>query len=121
MTSCTGSVHGGFWGFEKSQGVEFLCLNWKVVFRGSPRPCAGCRTWFGADGKVVIERLCLSRPYVEKPFNSKVIRSFVPELRSRQVFFVFRDSCVIYVRYGHYEHFAHRYEYVYFTYSSMAM
>ena len=26
----------------------------------------------GADGKASIERLCLS-PYVEKPFNSKVI------------------------------------------------
>ena len=50
----------------------------------------------GRDGKVVIERLYLSLPYVEKPFNSKVIKSFVPELRSRQVFFVFRDSYVIY-------------------------
>ncbi len=35
----------------------------------------------GADGKANIERLCLS-PYVEKPFNSKVIKSFAPELRS---------------------------------------
>ncbi len=50
----------------------------------------------GADGKASIERLCLS-PYVEKPSNSKVIESFVPELRSRQVFFVFRDSYVIYI------------------------
>ncbi len=24
MMSCTGSVRGGFWGFEKSQLVEFL-------------------------------------------------------------------------------------------------
>ena len=47
-----------------------------------------------ADGKASIERLCLS-PYVEKPFNSKVIKSFVPELRSRYVFFVFRDSYVL--------------------------
>ena len=42
----------------------------------------------GADGKVVIERLCLSLPYVEKPFNSKVIKSLVPELRSRKCFCV---------------------------------
>ena len=34
-------------------------------------------------------------PYVEKPLNSKVIKSFVPELRSRYVFFVFRDSYVL--------------------------
>ena len=42
----------------------------------------------GEDGKASIERLCLS-PYVEKPFNSKVIKSFVPELRSRECFSCF--------------------------------
>ena len=42
----------------------------------------------GADGKVSIERLYLS-PRVEKPFNSKVIKSFVPELRSRKCFSCF--------------------------------
>ena len=36
-------------------------------------------------------------PYVEKPLNSKAIKSFVPELRSRKCFFVFRDSYVIYI------------------------
>ena len=34
-------------------------------------------------------------PHVKKPFNSKVIKCFVPELRSRQVFFVFWDSHVL--------------------------
>ena len=29
-----------------------------------------------ADGKVVIERLCLSLPYVEKPFNSEGNKKF---------------------------------------------
>ena len=48
----------------------------------------------GADGKVIIERSCISLPYVET-FNSKVIKGFVPELRSRYVFFVFRDSYVL--------------------------
>ena len=48
----------------------------------------------GADGKVIIERLCISLPYVET-FNSKVIKGFVPELRSRYVFFMFRDSYVL--------------------------
>ena len=42
----------------------------------------------GGDGKVSIERWYLS-PYVEKPLNSKVIKSFVPELRSRKVFLCF--------------------------------
>ena len=50
---------------------------------------------WGADGKVSIERLCLS-PYVEKPFNSKVIKkSFVPELRSRKVFCVLGFLCAL--------------------------
>ena len=48
----------------------------------------------GADRKVIIERLCISLPYAET-FNSKVIKGFVPELRSRHVFFVFRDSYVL--------------------------
>ena len=47
-----------------------------------------------ADGKIIIERLCISLPYVET-FNSKVIKGFVPELRSSYVFFVFRDSYVL--------------------------
>ena len=36
-------------------------------------------------------------PYVEKPFHSNVIKTFVPELRSRKCFFVFRDSYVFYI------------------------
>ena len=34
-------------------------------------------------------------PYVEEPLNSKVIKSFVPEQRSRYVFFEFQDSYVL--------------------------
>ena len=49
---------------------------------------AGATRVVGADGKASIERLCLS-PYVEKPLNSKVIKSFVPELRSRKCFLCF--------------------------------
>ena len=48
----------------------------------------------GGDKKVIIEILCISLPYVET-FNSKVIKGFVPELRSRYVFFVFKDSYVL--------------------------
>ena len=74
-----------------------------MAFACSPKPgqwpCGGCHTCSGgggggADGKVIIERLCISLPYVET-FNSKVIKGFVPELRSRYVFFVFRDSYVL--------------------------
>ena len=94
-------AHGGFWGFWKSQLVESRTRHRtrKVDFRGSHRPDEfvryGRRTRCGGgDGKVIIERWCISFPYVET-FNSKVIKGFVPELRSRYVFFVFRDSYVL--------------------------
>ena len=59
------------------EGLTFAC---------SRRPWAGvARDGRGADEKARIEKL----------LNSKVIKSFVPELRSRYVFFVFRDSYVL--------------------------
>ena len=69
--------------FEKSQLVEFLPGKKKVDFRGSSwldeyvrygrRALVGLRA---DDIKAVsIEGLYLS-PYVEKPFNSKVIKKF---------------------------------------------
>ena len=65
-----------------------------------------------ADGKVSIEKLCLS-PYVEKPFNSKVIKSFVPELRSRKCFSCFGiPMFYVYMLWTFY---------VRFTYSCMSM
>ena len=92
-------AHGGFGGFWKSQLVEFCLGRRRLAFacllKPGQWPCGGCHTcWEGADGKVIIERLCISLPYVET-FNSKVIKSFVPELRSRYVFFVFRDTHVM--------------------------
>ena len=64
----------------------------RLTFASSPKPgqwlFGGCHTWGGGYEKASIERLCLS-PYVEKPFNSKVIKSFVPELRSRKCFSCF--------------------------------
>ena len=77
------------WGeFEKSQLVEFCLGGRRLTFARSQRPYGRCCTWFGGDGKVSIERWYLS-PYVKKPFNSKVIKSFVPELRSRKWFSCF--------------------------------
>ena len=46
------------------------------------RPWAGvARDVGGGDEKARIERMCIS--LLEEPLNSKVIKSFVPELRSR--------------------------------------
>ena len=106
MTSCTGKrARGGFQGFWKSQLVE-LCPaseedGWLSLARrsqasglvvGAARDRGGGR-WKSQNGKNVY----LS-PYVEKPLNSKVIKSFVPELRSR-VFRVSRSYVLcIYIR-----------------------
>ena len=96
MTSYTRSVRGGFRGFEKSQSWVLASEEdgWLSeladALRRVPHMAGG--RWKSQHRKIVY----LS-PYVEKPFNSKVIKSFVPELRSRQAFFVFRDSYVIYV------------------------
>ena len=85
-------------GFEKSHLVGFLPLTKKGRVSGlaeARRICALRVPYaIGADEEVRIERLCISLPYVET-FNSKVIKGCVPELRSRYVFFVFRDSYVL--------------------------
>ena len=69
--------------FEKSQFVEI-----ETWARPDKLVAGATRVVGGADWKVSIERWYLS-PYVEKPFNSKVIKSFVPELRSRKCFSCF--------------------------------
>ena len=84
---------GRFW---KSQWVENWRPNEMVDFRllaetfvaGATR-VGGCR-WKNQNRKIVP-----LLPYVEEPLNSKVIKGFVPEQRSRQVFFEFRDSHVL--------------------------
>ena len=87
-TSCTGSVRGGFWGFEKSQswvpaaeGDGWLSGLAKAL-RRVPHVVWG--RWKSQHRKIVY-----LPPHVEKPFNSKVIKSFVPELRSRKCFLCF--------------------------------
>ena len=87
-----------FWRFWKSQWVEMSPASgedgWFLLARGDlwgqvPNVLARGR-WKSQKRKIVP----LS-PYVEEPLNTKVIKSFVPEQRSRQVFFVFRDSYVL--------------------------
>ena len=101
MTSCTERVRRGFWEiWEKLVELRTRLRTWRVDVRGSLRPdeyvrCERPTCWgAGADVKASIERLCISLPY-DETFNSKVIKGFVPELRNRYVFFVFRDSFVL--------------------------
>ena len=97
MTSCTGSVRGGFGEFEKKVSERSFSVRRRRLTFGARRGLAA-----GADGKVVIERLGLSLPRVEKPFNSEVIKSFVPELRSRKVFCISEFLCYLYMSYEHF-------------------
>ena len=58
MTSCTESVRGGLGGFEKSQLVEFLRPKGSRVSASEENGHRGLAV--GADGKVSIERMCIS-------------------------------------------------------------
>ena len=98
LTSRTGSAQRilGFW---KSQLVELRLDTGRegLTFACSWRPWAGV-TW---DGEVRWKsqnrkNAYLSR-YVEEPLNSKVIKSFLPKLRSRKCFRVSRFLCSIYI------------------------
>ena len=109
VTSRTGRARGIWGDFEKVSELRWDLPQGKTVgFRllaetfvaGATRVRVGCR-WKSQNRKIVP----LS-PYVEEPLNSKVIKSFVPEQRSRRVFFTFQDPMfyVIYVIYI-YEHY----------------
>ena len=67
-----------------------------------------CRTrWGGGRWKSQYRKNVYHSPYVEEPLNSKVIKSFVPEIRSRKCFSCFEIPMF--------------YVYVHFAYSCMAM
>ena len=103
MTSCTGSVRGGFWEIWKKVRVESCGPKKKSDFRLLAE--ALWRVPHVLGEQMEKPALCLS-PYVEKPLNSKVIKSFVPELRSRKCFSSFGiPMFYVYMRYEHYVHF----------------
>ena len=92
MTSYTGKMRGGFWVFEKKSVELSFCLGRRRLTFGARRGLAGgaAQVFFcggRADGKVV----------KEKPFKSKVIKSFLPELRSCKVFRVSGFLCYRYM------------------------
>ena len=82
-----------------AEGFRFVCLAFRFGWAGS----LSLGAWFGcvqherscSRGGGCVIRGCQHRknvylsPYVEKPFNSQVIKSFVPELRSRKCFSCF--------------------------------
>ena len=118
-------ARGGFGGFWKSQ------LSWELdtereestfgARRGQTNLRAtGAARDVGSRWKSQNRKNVYLSPYVEKPFNAEVIKSFVPELRSRKCFSCFGIPMFYVYIYEHYECFAYRYEYVHFTYSYLA-
>ena len=98
-------ARGGFWGFWKSHLVEFCLGRRRLAFACSPKPgqwpCGGYHTcWEGFRWKSQNRKNMYLSPYVEEASNSKVIKSFVPELRSR-VFRVSRFLCSMYICFEH--------------------
>ena len=85
-------AHGGFWGFWKSQLVELKTRHRtrRVDFRLLAEALGRCRTrWGGGRWKSQNRKNVFLSSYVEEPLNSKVIKSFGPELRSRKCFSCF--------------------------------
>ena len=105
---------GGFGGFWKSQLVELSSASgedgWLSLAHRSQVSglCGGCHTnWWGRGRlKSQNRKNVYLFPYVEEPLNSKVIKSFVPEPRSR-VFRVSRFLCSMYICYEHHMKVSH--------------
>ena len=86
MTSCTESAREGFWEIWKGQDLRTRLSG----LAAAKRICA-LRALHEMGGRLKSQNrknMYLS-PYVEEPLNSKVIKSFVPELRSRKCFSYF--------------------------------
>ena len=104
---------GGFGEIWKSQLVELRTghRTRRVDFRGSLRPDEfvryGRRTrWVGGRCKSQNRKNVYLSPYVEEPLNSKVIKSFVTELRSRKCFSCFEIPLFyLYMLWTFYVHF----------------
>ena len=71
--------------------------------------CGGCHTCWGGGSrwKSQNRKNVYLSPYVEEPLNSKVIRSFVLELRSRKCFLCFEIPMFYVYIYEHYMSISH--------------
>ena len=83
---------------KKSLSWDETCFGWGDGWFSLARGdlCGRCHTCWGGGGWRGQNRKILPlSPCVEEPLNSKVIKSFVPEQRSRSMFFEFQDSYVL--------------------------
>ena len=105
-------ARGGFGGFWKSQLVELRTghRTRRVDFRLLAEALGSCRTGCGGGvrWKSQNRKNVYFSPYVEEPLNSKVIKSFVPELRSRKCFSCFEiPMFYVYMLWTFYVRFMH--------------
>ena len=114
VTSRTGSA-GRILGILKKSvsWVESCLRRRRLTFACSRRPWAGVARDAGGRGrwKSQNRKNVYLSPYIEEPLNSKVIKSFVPELRSRKCFSCFEIPMFyvyIYI-WTFYVHFAYPY------------
>ena len=119
MTSCTASECGGFWGIWKNEKdrLSGLAEIRRICALRAPHVMGG--RWKSQNRKNVY----LS-PYVQEPLNSKVIKIFVPELRSRKCFSCFGIPLFyVYRLWTFYVRFTHPYlamvQCVYFLFSKL--
>ena len=104
-------ARGGFWDFEKVSELSWILPREKTVdFRLLAEALGRCHAcWRGGRWKIQNRKNVYLSPYVEKPLNSKVIKSFVPELRSRKCFSCFEiPMFYVYMLWTLYVHFIHR-------------
>ena len=105
-------ARGGFGGFWKSQLVELSPASEEDSWLSLARVglATGAQVLWGgvADGKSQNAKNVYLFPYVEEPLNSKVIKSFVPELRSRKCFSCFEiPMFYVYMLWTFYVRFTH--------------
>ena len=109
MTSRTGSA-------QRISGILKKSVEWSwdlprektVDFRLLAEAFGRCRTrWGGGRWKSQNRKNVYLSPYVDEPLNSKVIKSFVPELRSRKCLSCFEIPMFYVYIYEHYMSISH--------------
>ena len=109
LESANDIMCGGFWGFWKKSVscVESCCPKKKGDFCLLAEALGRCRMRWEGRWKSQNRKNVYLSPYVEESLNSKVIKSFVPELRSRKCFLCFKILCSIYMLWTFYVRFTH--------------
>ena len=107
VTSRTGRARRIWGDFEKVSELRWDLPREKTVgFRLLAEALGRCRTrWGGGRWKNQNRKIVPLSPYVEEPLNSKVIKSFAPELRSRKCFSCFEIP--MFYLYGHSMYVSH--------------